>query len=107
LLLAREAASYAPRENSANGYKAIEQIHSGLVLCGRPSVRNSAGEEKIAQSLKSSALSSRRRKSSPYHSAMSMLSFYINRAGRNLPKGQKQILQQAKAELKKLFKHAG
>ena len=58
---------------------------------------------RIAQSLKNSADSSKRRKSSPYHSAMSMLVFYINRAGRHLDEEQKQILEQAKTELRKLY----
>lgn len=59
---------------------------------------------KIARSLKSSADVSTRRKASPYQSAMSMLNFYINRAGRNLDPEQKKILEQAKKELKILFK---
>jgi len=57
----------------------------------------------IAQSLKRSAERSRRRKSSPYRSAMSMLVFYINRAGKNLSKRRLDILEQAKAELRKAF----
>ena len=59
--------------------------------------------KKIARSLKDSADSSRRRKSEPYRSAMSMLVFYINRAGKNLPDSQKAILEQAKHELRKLY----
>jgi hypothetical protein len=57
----------------------------------------------IAQSLKQSAEASTRRKSSPYRSAMSMLTFYINRAGRSLPDRRRRVLEQAKAELRKLF----
>lgn len=57
----------------------------------------------IALSLKKSADSSTRRKSEPFSSAMSMLVFYINRAGKNLPEDQKNILQQAKDELRKLY----
>lgn len=57
----------------------------------------------IARSLKSSAERSKRRKSSPYRSAMSMLTFYINRAGKNLPKRRLQILERAKDELRKAF----
>lgn len=60
--------------------------------------------QKIAASLKTSAENSLRRKVSPFQSAMSMLNFYINRAGKNLPSKQKQILNQAKEELRKLFK---
>lgn len=58
---------------------------------------------KIAQSLKNSADSSKRRKSSPYRSAMSMLVFFINRAGRHIDEEQKHILEQAKTELRKLY----
>ncbi|MGH7196413.1 MAG: DUF3175 domain-containing protein [Candidatus Saccharimonadales bacterium] len=58
---------------------------------------------KIARSLKKSAEASKRRKGTLYQSAMSMLNFYINRAGRNLPDAQKQVLQNAKAELRQLF----
>jgi hypothetical protein len=61
---------------------------------------------KIAQSLKRSALASQRRKADPFPSAMSMLNFYINRAGRNLPADQKRILEQAKLELRKAFGRA-
>lgn len=59
--------------------------------------------KKIAASLKRSAEHSRRRKSSPYRSAMSMLTFYINRAGRNLPAARKRTLERAKEELRKQF----
>jgi hypothetical protein len=58
---------------------------------------------KIALSLKRSAERSHRRKSEPYQSAMSMLTFYINRAGHNLPAKQKRVLEDAKDELRKLF----
>jgi len=57
----------------------------------------------IACSLKRSAEASRRRKADPYRSAMSMLTFYINRAGSNLPRKRVQVLQQAKDELRGLF----
>jgi len=58
---------------------------------------------RIALSLKRSAERSRRRKSEPYRSAMSMLTFYISRAGRNLPKKQLAVLQRAKVELRRVF----
>lgn len=58
---------------------------------------------KVAKSLKRSAEHSHRRKSSPYRSAMSMLTFYINRAGKDLPARQKKVLEDAKDELRKLF----
>ena len=58
---------------------------------------------KIAESLKWSADSSQRRKGTPFSSAMSMLNFFINRAGRNLPSEQREILEQAKEELRELY----
>jgi len=62
--------------------------------------------KKIATSLKRSAEHSKRRKAEPYRSALSMLTFYINRAGRNLPTRRKNILNRAKVELERLFKKA-
>lgn len=61
----------------------------------------------IARSLKRSAEHSHRRKSSPYRSAMSMLVFYINRAGKNLPASRRRILENAKDELRRAFGKAG
>jgi hypothetical protein len=57
----------------------------------------------IARSLKHSADTRKRRKASPLQSAMSMLNLYINRAGKNLPDSRKKILQNAKAELRRLY----
>jgi len=62
--------------------------------------------ESIAQSLKQSSTKSRRRKGTPFQSAMSMLNFYINRAGRNLPKTRRDTLQQAKRKLREAFGRA-
>jgi uncharacterized protein DUF3175 len=59
--------------------------------------------ERIAASLKRSAERSLRRKSSPFRSALSMLTFYINRAGKNLPASRKKTLMRAKDELRKQF----
>jgi hypothetical protein len=59
--------------------------------------------KKIAESLKHSAERSDRKKSEPYRSAMSMLTFYVNRAGKNLDPDQKEVLEKAKEELRKLF----
>jgi len=58
---------------------------------------------KIALSLKRSALESTRRKASPYNSAMSMLNFYINRAGKGLSESQRSVLKAAKVELRRVF----
>lgn len=57
----------------------------------------------IARSLKQSANKSHRRKGTPLQSAMSMLNFYINRAGKNLPEKQLSVLEKAKDELRKVF----
>jgi len=57
----------------------------------------------IAKSLKRSAERSRRRKSDPFRSAMSMLSFYINRAGKQLSQSKLKRLQAAKEELRELY----
>jgi hypothetical protein len=57
----------------------------------------------IARSLKRSAERSTRRKSDPYRSAMSMLTFYVNRAGKNLPEKRKRVLGKAKDELRRLY----
>jgi hypothetical protein len=70
-------------------------LEAGVFLLGSP--------REIALSLKRSAESSKRRKSSPFRSAMSMLSFYINRAGRNLPASQRRRLERAKTELRRLY----
>ena len=59
--------------------------------------------QRIALSLKHSAEASKRRKSTPFRSAMSMLVFYINRAGNNLEPEQRDILEAAKTELRKLY----
>ena len=59
--------------------------------------------KEIARSLKRSAEHSKRRKSSPYRSAMSMLTFYINRAGKNLPRKRLKVLEKAKDELRAEF----
>ena len=63
--------------------------------------------KRIAASLKRSADSSRRRKSPPFRSAMSMLVFYINRAGKNLDRNRLRILEQAKEELRRLYGREG
>ena len=59
--------------------------------------------KKIAKSLMKSAMTNPSSKGMPFQSAMSMLNFYINRAGKNLNENQKKILEAAKKELRKLF----
>jgi hypothetical protein len=72
-----------------------------------PDVFKLDNPKKIAASLKRSAERSHRRKSAPYRSAMSMLTFYVNRAGHNLPDKRRRILERAKAELRKAFGKEG
>jgi hypothetical protein len=62
--------------------------------------------KKIAESLKHSAEVSKRRKTDPYRSAMSMLTFYINRGGKGLTKKRKDTLNKAKDELRELYHKA-
>jgi hypothetical protein len=64
---------------------------------GQPNAR------RIATSLKRSAERSSRRKAEPFRSAMSMLNFFINRGGKNLPAARRRILEEAKVELRKAF----
>ncbi len=59
--------------------------------------------KRIATSLKRSAERSKRRKSEPFRSALSMLVFYINRAGKKLPASRRRVLERAKVELRKQF----
>ncbi len=59
--------------------------------------------QEIANSLKNSSTRSNRRKGTPFQSAMSMLNFYINRAGRNLPKSRRNTLDVAKKRLREAF----
>jgi hypothetical protein len=69
-----------------------------------PGVFTFDNPKKIARSLASSAKISQRRKGTEFQSAMNMLNFYINRAGKNLPKNRKDILEKSKIELRKIFK---
>jgi hypothetical protein len=66
----------------------------------------SRSAKRIAASLKQSAEHSERRKAGPFQSAMSMLTFYINRAGTNLSASQRRVLEAAKTELRRLFGRA-
>jgi Protein of unknown function (DUF3175) len=68
-----------------------------------PGVFTLKDPKRIATSLKQSAERSKRRKADPYRSALSMLTFYINRAGKNLPATRRRTLERAKDELRKQF----
>jgi len=69
----------------------------------KPHVFESGSPDKIASSVKRSAQNSNRRKSGPFRSAMSMLTFYINRAGKNLSASRRRILDAAKDKLREKF----
>ena len=69
-------------------------------------VFKSSDPHRIALSLKRSAERSKRRKTTPYQSAMSMLNFYVNRGGKGLPQRQVRVLERAKGELRKVFGRA-
>jgi len=77
-------------------------LHSNA-LDLEPGVFMRPSPKAIALSLKRSAEASRRRKADPFRSAMSMLNFYLNRAGRNLKPSRRRTLDQAKVELRKAF----
>ena len=79
----------------------VTETSSALDL--EPGVFSWNDPHKIAESLKWSADNSERRKGSPFASAMSMLNFYINRAGNKLPGEQREILEKAKEELRELY----
>jgi hypothetical protein len=92
-----------PDKSSSDGRWSQRVTETSNALDLDPGVFTSTNPRRIAASLKRSAEASRRRKASPFQSAMSMLNFYINRAGRSLPGKQKRILTQAKTELRRLF----
>ncbi len=80
---------------------AVTQHSDALDL--KKKIFKSKNPAKIAQLLKQSADESHRRKASPFQSAMSMLSFYINRAGKNLTEKEKGPLEKAKGKLRQLY----
>jgi len=79
----------------------VTQASNALSL--EPGVFTKKDPKEIARSLKRSAEASTRRKSEPFRSAMSMLVFYVNRAGKNLSQAQRKRLEKAKDELRKLY----
>lgn len=89
------------RENSGNWSGKVTRESHALDL--EEGVFTWKDPKMIARSLKKSAEMSKRRKTTAYQSAMSMLVFYINRAGKKLEAEQKNILEQAKNELRKLY----
>ena len=90
-----------PRSNARKWSQEVTEHSDALDL--KQGVFKEKDPKKIARSLKDSAEHSERRKSDPYRSAMSMLTFYINRAGAQLQPGDKLRLEKAKDELRGLF----
>jgi hypothetical protein len=90
--------------SSRGGRRWSRQVteHSDALTLDR-GVFTSNDPKRIAASLKRSAERSRRRKAEPFRSALSMLTFYINRAGKRLPAARKKTLMRAKDELRKQF----
>ena len=84
------------RKKSKSWSAKVTQTSAALIL--EEGVFTWKNPKKIAQSLKKSAEESLNRKGTPFQSAMSMLNFYINRAGKNLKPSQRKILEQAKIE---------
>lgn len=89
-------------KRTSNRWSADVTEHSNALDLDR-SVFTWTDPHRIAASLKHSAEQSHRRKSDPYRSAMSMLTFYINRAGDNLGARQRRVLERAKQELRREF----
>ena len=97
--------SKTPKKSSKAGKRrrSAEVTKHSDALDFEHDVFRSKDPRKIARSLKHSAEQSKRRKGTPYQSAMSMLNFYVNPAGKNLPPMQKRILERAKDELRGVF----
>src|SRR5436190_14301487 len=95
----------SPRSARTGGgrYWSAEVTRRSNALDLEPAVFKKSTPRAIALSLKRSAERSRRRKARPYASAMSMLTFYLNRAGRGLSGPRKKVLERAKEELRRLF----
>jgi hypothetical protein len=97
----RAARKSTARKSGRRWSAAVTRNSDALDLAG--GVFTWKDPKRIAASLKRSAERSRRRKADPYRSALSMLTFYLNRAGRNLPATRRRTLQRAKGELRKQF----
>jgi Protein of unknown function (DUF3175) len=97
----RKSSKKKSRQNRRRWSQRVTETSDALTL--EEGVFTKATPRAIALSLKRSADRSRRRKSDPYRSAMSMLVFYINRAGKALSKARKQKLEKAKDELRALY----
>lgn len=95
----------APAKKPVNKWSAAVMEHSDA-LDLQNDVFKLKNPKAIAESLKKSADASKRKKGTPYQSAMSMLNFYINRAGKNLPAAQHKVLEKAKTALREVYGRA-
>jgi hypothetical protein len=91
------------KSKSAKKYWSGKVTRESHALALEEGVFTWSDPKKIARSLKKSAEESFIRKAKPFQSAMSMLNFYLNRAGKNLQPKQKRVLEKAKEELRILF----
>lgn len=98
-----ELAKARRRRDQASGRWSGEVTRRSNALDLDPDVFTWDDPARIARSLKRSAERSQRRKSAPFRSAMSMLTFYVNRGGRNLSQRRRRVLERAKAELRRLY----
>jgi hypothetical protein len=99
---ARKRRGSSRRSRSGRRWSRHVTEHSDALTLDK-GVFTSRDPKRIAASLKRSAERSRRRKANPFRSALSMLTFYINRAGKKLPASRKRTLMRAKDELRKQF----
>jgi len=102
--MAKAAAKSSRKKPTRRWSKHVTETSHALDL--KPNVFTGGNPKQIAKSLKQSAQASTHRKSDPYRSAMSMLTFYINRAGKNLTESRRHTLEQAKSELRREFGRA-
>jgi hypothetical protein len=99
----RKRSSKAARQKLRRGWSAKVTATSDAMDIEKD-VFKSGSPKRVAASLKRAATRSDRRKSAPFRSAMSMLNFYINRAGKNLSASHRRVLEAAKDRLRRLFR---
>jgi hypothetical protein len=99
----RHPAKKRPAHQAEKKYWSADVTRNSDALDLESDVFKKRNPSDIAMSLKRSAEHGRRRKASPFQSAMSMLTFYINRAGKNLSASRRRTLDRAKDELRKAF----
>lgn len=103
----KAAKTAKPKQRTKTKYWSAEVTEHSAALALEPGVFTWKDPKRIAASLKRSAEESASRKAEPFQSAMSMLNFYINRAGKNLSAADRARLEKAKIELRKAFGRPG